>query len=71
MPQTQISPSLTNEQRQQNKPLVKCFIANQDKLKSFFCRGVGEGADADDLFQKLLGAVDLCSTYINQPTLVA
>ncbi|MFY8325137.1 RNA polymerase sigma factor [Pseudoalteromonas sp. ZZD1] len=67
MLQTQTSPSLISEQGQQNRPLVKCFIANQDALKSFFRRGVGE--DADDLFQKLLmKALKIeCTAHIDNP----
>ncbi|HEA16171.1 hypothetical protein LCGC14_2698180 [marine sediment metagenome] len=54
MPQTKTPLSLVSKQGQSHRPLVKCFMANQDALKNFFRRAVGEQADADDLFQKLL-----------------
>ncbi|MGO2372778.1 MAG: RNA polymerase sigma factor [Pseudoalteromonas prydzensis] len=67
--QTKPSLSLASKQSQSHRPLVKCFIANQDALKSFFCRAVGEQADADDLFQKLLmKALKIeCSAHIDNP----
>lgn len=69
MPQTQMPPPLISTQGQQNRPLVKCFIANQDALRSFFRRAVGEQADADDLFQKLLmKALKIeCTAHIDNP----
>lgn len=54
MPITQMSSPFINDHGQQHRPLVKCFIANQNSLKEFFRRSVDEHADADDLFQKLL-----------------
>lgn len=67
--QTQPPLSLASKQSQSHRPLVKCFIANQDALKSFFRRAVGEQADADDLFQKLLlKALKIeCTDHIDNP----
>lgn len=69
MPQTQTPQSILSKQKQSNRPLVKCFIANQDALKNFFRRAVGEQADADDLFQKLLiKALKIeCTAHIDNP----
>ncbi|CAM3827339.1 MULTISPECIES: RNA polymerase sigma factor [Pseudoalteromonas] len=69
MPQIQTPLPQISAQGQQSRPLVKCFIANQDALKNFFCRAVGEQADADDLFQKLLmKALKIeCTAHIDNP----
>ncbi|WP_462152173.1 RNA polymerase sigma factor [Pseudoalteromonas xiamenensis] len=48
------SSSSFGEEKEQTRTLVQCFIANQDALKGYFRRAVGEQADAEDLFQKLL-----------------
>ena len=38
----------------QNRVLLQCLMANQDAVKNYLIKAVGQRADAEDLFQKLL-----------------